>query len=171
MNKNNSTWDILVLFVDFFRFLEELRIPNPKSPFKINWPLIRFKKCASNWTRIHFKKHLLPNIWVFCLVLHVHILQYFKFSCGCFWRQLFLSFFTTVAVWTPKNFFPLLIRPQGSQGCQKITFFYKWKCFPFALRLPPKDTNFKNHQNWRKKCQKTPVFLDFFKYSSIWGQS
>ena len=30
----------------------------------------------------------------------------------------------TVAVWTPKKFFPLLIHPQGSQGCQKITFFF-----------------------------------------------
>ena len=30
----------------------------------------------------------------------------------------------TVAVWTQKKFFPLLIRPQGSQGCQKITFFF-----------------------------------------------
>ena len=29
----------------------------------------------------------------------------------------------TVAVWTPKKFFPLLTRPQGSQGCQKIRFF------------------------------------------------
>ena len=26
----------------------------------------------------------------------------------------------TLAVWTPKEFFPLLTRPQGSQGCQKI---------------------------------------------------
>ena len=52
----------------------------------------------------------------------------------------------TVAVWTQKKFFPLLIRPQGSQGCQKITFFFhKWKCFPFALRLPPKDTNSKKN--------------------------
>ena len=30
----------------------------------------------------------------------------------------------TVAVWTQKKFFPLLIRPQGSQWCQKITFFF-----------------------------------------------
>ena len=26
----------------------------------------------------------------------------------------------TVAVWTQKAFFPLLIRPQGPQGCQKM---------------------------------------------------
>jgi hypothetical protein len=77
-----------------------------------------------------------------------------------------------VAVWTQNKYFPLLTCPQGSQGCQKITFFFhKWNCFPFALRLPPKDTNYKNHQNWIKNVKKTPVFLDFFKYSSIWGQS
>ena len=32
--------------------------------------------------------------------------------------------FGTVAVWTIKKFFPLLIRPQGSQGYKKITFFF-----------------------------------------------
>ena len=30
----------------------------------------------------------------------------------------------TLAVWTRKKFFPLLIHPQGSQGCQNITFFF-----------------------------------------------
>ena len=41
--------------------------------------------------------------------------------------------------------------PPGVPGVSKNhIFFYKWNCFPFALRLPPKDTNFKNHQNWRK---------------------
>ena len=34
----------------------------------------------------------------------------------------------------------------------------------FALELPKKGTNFE------KKCQKNLVFLDFFEYSSIWGQ-
>ena len=80
--------------------------------------------------------------------------------------------YVTVAVWTQKNFFPLLIRPQGSQGCQKSTFFFqKWNCFPFALRLPLKDTNFKKPSKLKKKCQKNHVFSDFFEYSSIWGQS
>ena len=30
----------------------------------------------------------------------------------------------TVAVWTQKKFFPLLTRPQGCHGCQKITLFF-----------------------------------------------
>ena len=55
----------------------------------------------------------------------------------------------TVAVWTIKKFFPLLI----------WFFFHKWNCFPFALRLPLKDTNFKKHQNWRGKSQKKPCLL------------
>ena len=87
------------------------------------------------------------------------------------WYIIFKKPFT-VAVWTPKKFFPLLTRPQGSQGCQKFRFFfYKWKCFPFALRLPLEDTNFKKPSKLKKKCQINPVFLDSFEYSSIWGQS
>ena len=41
MNKNKSTWDTIVVRLNFFvRFLEELK--TPKSPFEINWPLINF---------------------------------------------------------------------------------------------------------------------------------
>ena len=91
----------------------------------------------------------------------------------CAWfvwiRVLNLLIFYTVAVWTQKKIFQLLTRPQGaqgsqgSQGGQKITFFsYKWNCFPFALTLPPKDTNFKNHQSWRNNVKK-PCFLTLFR--------
>ena len=46
--------------------------------------------------------------------------------------------------------------PRGPRGVKKSDFFFhKWNCFPFALRLPPKDTNFRNHQNWRKNVKKT----------------
>ena len=31
---------------------------------------------------------------------------------------------TVAAVWTEKQFIPLLTRPQGSQGCQKIRIFF-----------------------------------------------
>ena len=78
----------------------------------------------------------------------------------------------TVAVWTPKNFFPLLIRPQGSQGCQKITFYFlQMKLFSFCAKIAPKRHKLQKPSKLKKKCQKNPVFLDFFKYSSIWGQS
>ena len=81
-------------------------------------------------------------------------------------------YYYTVAVWTQKKFFPPLIFPQGSQGCQKIIFFFhKCKCFPFALRLPPKDTNSIKPSKLRKKCQKKPCFLRylliFFNFGAI----
>ena len=48
--------------------------------------------------------------------------------------------------------------PRGPRGVKNhILFFLKWNCFPFALRLPLKDTNFKNYQNWRKNVKKNPV--------------
>ena len=51
---------------------------------------------------------------------------------------------------------PLLTRPQGSQGCQKIRFFFhKWNCFPFALRLPSKCRNCKKLSKLKKNHQKT----------------
>ena len=53
----------------------------------------------------------------------------------------------TVAVWTPKIFFPLLIRPQGSQGCQKIIFFFlQMKPLSFCAKIASK----------RQKLQKPP---------------
>ena len=69
----------------------------------------------------------------------------------------------------PKKIFPLLIPPQGSQGCQKITFFfYKWNCFPFALRLPPK---LQKPSKLKKKCQKNPCFNRLFWIFFNLGQS
>ena len=50
-----------------------------------------------------------------------------------------------MAVWNQKKNLSTIDVPQVSQGCQKIIFFfYKWNCFSFVLRLPPKYTNFKN---------------------------
>ena len=37
----------------------------------------------------------------------------------------------TVALWTQKPFTLLLMRPQGSQGCQKIRFFFTNKTVEF----------------------------------------
>ena len=76
----------------------------------------------------------------------------------------------TVAVWTQKNFFPLLTRPQGSQGCQKITFFFlQMKLFSFCAKIALKRHKLQKPSKLKKKCQKNPVFLDFLEYSSIWG--
>ena len=61
---------------------------------------------------------------------------------------------TTVAVWTPQKFFPLLIRPQGSQGCQKITFFLQMKVFSFCAKIAPKRHKLQKPSKLKKKCQK-----------------
>ena len=57
--------------------------------------------------------------------------------------------FGTVAVWFQKKFFPLLTGPQGSQGCQKNTFFFsQMKLFSFCAKIAPKRHKLKKtHQN------------------------
>ena len=63
-------------------------------------------------------------------------------------------------------------RPQGSQGCQKITFiFLQMKLFSFCAKIASKRHKVEKPSKLTKKCQKNPVFLDIFEYSSIWGQS
>ena len=58
-------------------------------------------------------------------------------------------------------------RPQWSQGCQKIRFL-QIKLLSSYAKIDPKRHKLRK---LKKSCQKIPVFLDFFKYSSIWGQS
>ena len=79
---------------------------------------------------------------------------------------------STVVVWTQKQFTPLLTRPQGSQGCQKIRiYFLQIKVLSFCAKIAQKRHKLWKSSKLKKKCQKNPVFLDIFKYSSIWGQS
>ena len=56
--------------------------------------------------------------------------------------------------------------PIGVPSVNKTHFFYKWKCFPFALRLPLEDTNFKNHQIEEKTCF-LRLFQIFFNLRAI----
>ena len=98
-------------------------------------------------------------------VSSVFILNYLKKSCRG-------RHHSEISKTNTKTLIPSIwIRPQGSQGCQKMHQdplnmpFEVW-CANIALE---------RHKFWkiikiRKKCQKTPVFLDFFEYSSIWGQ-
>ena len=79
---------------------------------------------------------------------------------------------STVAVWTQKPFTPLLTRPQGSQGCQKIRiYFLQIKVLSSCAKIAQKRHKLQKSSKLKKKCQKNPVFLDIFEYSSIWGQS
>ena len=69
----------------------------------------------------------------------------------------------TVAVWTSKKFFPLLIRPQGSRGCQKITFFFlKMKLFSFCAKIAPKRHKLQKTSKLKKKKSKKPCLLRLF---------
>ena len=71
-----------------------------------------------------------------------------------------------------KNSFHYWSASRGPRGVKKSHFFFqKWKCFPFALRLHPKDTNSKKTIKIEEKISKKPVFLDIFEHSSILGQS
>ena len=73
----------------------------------------------------------------------------------------------TVAVWTQKKFFPLLTRPQGSQGCQKITFYFlKMKLFSFCAKIALKRHKLQKPSKLKKKCFLRP-FQIFFNLGAI----
>ena len=78
----------------------------------------------------------------------------------------------TVAVWTQKPFTPLLTRPQGSQGSPKIRIFIlQIKVLSSFAKIAQKRHKLRKLSKLKNKCQKKPVFFEFFEYSSIWGQS
>ena len=65
--------------------------------------------------------------------------------------------------------------PRGPRGVKKSDFFYNLKLLSFCTRIAqkrhgsPKAQTSKNCQNW-KNMLKNLIFLECFKYSSIWGQ-
>ena len=62
--------------------------------------------------------------------------------------------------------------PPGVPGVSKITFiFLQMKLFPFCAKIAPKRHKLQKTSKLKKKCQKNTVFLHYFEYSSIWGQS
>ena len=81
------------------------------------------------------------------------------------------SFFPgTVAVWTQKNFFLLLTRPQGSQGCQKITFiFLQMKLFSFCAKIALKRHKLQKPSKLKKTCKKTLFSQTFSNILQIGG--
>ena len=93
-------------------------------------------------------------------------------------QQLRSCEWTCVPVYTPPVralffFKSIWMRPQAYLGCQKNQNFWKinWKQLSFCVKIAlEKEQTSKNFQNWNK-MSKNPVFLEFFKYSSIWGKS
>ena len=79
--------------------------------------------------------------------------------------------YVTVAVWTIKKFFPLLIRPQGSQGCQKIKFFFsKMKLFSLCAKIAPKRYKLQKTIKIEEKMSKKPLFSQIFSnILQFWG--
>ena len=131
--------------IDFFSLCYSLHAPKLQSNGIVTWPI---------------NSKFPPIIWCHCFAM-----------VGVVVRKVVIEGIT-VAVWTQKKIFPLLTRPQGSQGCQKITFYFsKMKLFSFCAKIALKRHKLQKPSKLKKKCQKNPVFLDFFKYSSIWGQS
>ena len=66
----------------------------------------------------------------------------------------------TVAVWTQKPFTQLLMRPQGSQGCQNC--FLQIKLLSFCAKIDPKLQKLqKTFKIDKKNCQKTMFSYTF----------
>ena len=60
--------------------------------------------------------------------------------------------------------------PRGPRGVKKSDFL-QIKLLSFCAKIAPKRHKLQKLSKLKKKCQKIPVFLAIFKYSSIWGQS
>ena len=59
----------------------------------------------------------------------------------------------------------------GVPGVSKNqNFFLQIKVLSFCANIAPKRHKLRKIVKIEKKCQKTPVFLEYFEYSSIWGQ-
>ena len=59
----------------------------------------------------------------------------------------------------------------GVPGVSKNqNLFLKIKLLSFCPRITPKRHKLRKIVKIEKKCQKNLVFLEYFKYSSIWGQ-
>ena len=83
-----------------------------------------------------------------------------------------MTYIITQPVRTLFLFKSIWIRLQGSQGCQKmrqdpLNMPYEVWC----ANIIPERHKFEKLSKLEKKCQKTPVLLDNFEYSSIRGQS
>ena len=69
-----------------------------------------------------------------------------------------------MAVWTHKTFFPILMHPQGSHGCQKIRIlFLQIKLLSSCAKIAPKRHKLWKLSKLRKKNVEKPCFLRDFR--------
>ena len=69
-----------------------------------------------------------------------------------------------------KNIHSTIDAPPGVPGVSKNQIFLQIKLLSFCTRIAPKRHKLQKIIKIGEKFQKTPVFLDLFEYSSIWGQ-
>ena len=61
--------------------------------------------------------------------------------------------------------------PPGVPGVLKNHIFLQMKQFSVCAKIALKKHKLQKPSTLKKTCQKIPVFLDIFEYSSTWGQS
>ena len=61
--------------------------------------------------------------------------------------------------------------PPGVPGVLKNHIFLQMKQFSVCAKIALKKHKLQKPSKLKKTCQKIPVFLDIFEYSSTWGQS
>ena len=59
---------------------------------------------------------------------------------------------------------------RAPRGVKKSVCFVQIKLLSFCARIAPKRHKLRKIVKIEKKCQKNLVFLEYFEYSSIWGQ-
>ena len=96
-------------------------------------------------------------------ILEKYMGKFFAASLSRKYICKYVGFTNTLAVWTPKTFFPLLTRPQGSQGCQKIRFFcLQMKMFSFCAKIAPRRHKLQKTIKIEEKMSNKPCFLGLF---------
>ena len=122
------------------------------------------KRCMNLRKTVHMLKWARLNIPISEEQLNYHFCSFRKLKGGQKLISQNLEVRLTVAVWTQKTFFPLLIRPQGSQGCQKITFFFlQMKVFSFCAKIALKLYKLQKTVKIEEKSSKKPCFHRHFR--------
>ena len=107
----------------------------------------------------------------FCISPPIQQTVFIFTTLGTNERWLFYPHARTQPVWTLFLFKSIWTRSQGSR-VSKNQIFLQIKLLSFCPRIAPKRHKLQKiiKIEKKKKCQKTLVFLEDFKYSSIWGQ-
>ena len=107
----------------------------------------------------YLKKLLMPTFLAYLFLFFIRI---YHMVCQ-WWKIRGIPAIVHSGCLDSKKIFPLLTCPQGSQGCQKITFYFlKMKMFSFWAKIALKIHKLQKPSKLKKKCQKNPCFLKYF---------